>query len=218
MNIVKHNWNGSAIAQLNEDTKISKHNVPSGYVNATQMCQACGKLWGHYSSLDSTKAFMQGLSADIGIPISGLTIIIKGGNDKQSQGTWVHPEIAIDLAQWVSVEFRIWANRTLRKLMSGEIPATSQPKPNEITPEELINITAIALSKSSLSQDLQTTYLLRGIEAKFPNSKELVREILPGVQPKTEEEYVSPTRLAQIFNKSHQSKVKAYQMGSFFCL
>ncbi len=115
-----------AIAQLSQNTKIAKYDVPTGYVNATQMCKACGKQWGHYACLDSTKAYWEGLSTEIGIPISALVISIKGGNEKQVQGTWTHPEIAIDLAQWASVEFRIWANRTLRQVMS--IEPIQQPK------------------------------------------------------------------------------------------
>ncbi|MGK7903861.1 MAG: KilA-N domain-containing protein [Hormoscilla sp.] len=40
-----------------------------------------------------------------------------------SQGTWVHPEVAIDLAQWLSPQFRIMVNRWIREWMSGR----SQP-------------------------------------------------------------------------------------------
>lgn len=79
------------------------------------MCHANNKSWGHYKERKSTKAYWTALSNDIGIPISSLIIEIDGYGS--SQGTWVHPEIAIDLAQWVSVEFRLWANRTLMKVM-----------------------------------------------------------------------------------------------------
>jgi len=92
------------------------------------MCKACDKQWGHYAALDTTKAYWEALSADIGIPISGLVLSIKGGNTKQIQGTWVHPEIAIDLAQWVSVEFRIWANRTLKQVIQSQSEPSDQPQ------------------------------------------------------------------------------------------
>lgn len=125
MRLITHSWNGSAIAQLSEAAKIANFDVPSGYVNATQMCKACSQQWGHYSSLDSTKAYWEALSLDIGIPISNLIMSIKGRGDKIPQGTWVHPEIAVDLAAWVSVEFRIWANRTLVKIFQQD---TQKPK------------------------------------------------------------------------------------------
>jgi len=50
------------------------------------VCQASGKLLGHYLETKATKAFLDELSADIGIPISELVQIIKGGHP-QMQGT-----------------------------------------------------------------------------------------------------------------------------------
>jgi KilA-N domain len=115
--MLTHFWRSKEINQMPNDGEIGKYTIPKGYVNATQMCAANGKLWGHYKENKSTKAYWTALSNDIGIPISSLIIEIDGyGN---SQGTWIHPEIAVDLAQWVSVEFRIWANRTLTKIMMG---------------------------------------------------------------------------------------------------
>lgn len=125
--MLTHNWNNHAITQLTETTKIGKFDVPASYVNATQMCQACGKQFNDYARLDSTNAYWEGLSLETGIPVSNLVITVRGRGDKIPQGTWAHPEIAIDCAQWVSVEFRIWANRALRKMISGETPAPSQP-------------------------------------------------------------------------------------------
>ncbi len=66
-----------------------------GYINATLLCQRAGKLFGNYRQNAQTQAFLEALSADIGIPISGLVQSIRGGNDKLNQGTWVHPQVAI---------------------------------------------------------------------------------------------------------------------------
>ncbi len=43
-----------------------------GYINATQMCKAGGKLFGHYKENNQTKAYLQALSMSIGIPIDLL--------------------------------------------------------------------------------------------------------------------------------------------------
>ena len=168
MNLITHDWNGSAIAQLSEATKIAKYDVPAGYANTTQMCKACGKLFADYARLDSTEAYWQALSADMGIPISGLVITIKGGNNKQIQGTWTHPEIAIDLAQWVSIEFRIWANRTLKKVIQGlsTQPQQTQNLPSPVeqpqpalppappTPQEISELFDLTLGQSGLDPKL----------------------------------------------------------------
>ena len=99
--MMQHNYNGSIISQ---DTE--------GYVSLTDMAQAVGKRVNDYSRLSSTQEYIEALSVDTGIPVSALVKTFKGGNEKQ--GTWAHPEIAIDFAQWCNPQFRIWANRTLK--------------------------------------------------------------------------------------------------------
>ena len=73
---------------------VVNQRVVDGYINATAMCQAVGKQLGHYLENKTTKEFLKELSSDIGIPISELVIVIKGGVS-DAQGTWVHPEVAI---------------------------------------------------------------------------------------------------------------------------
>lgn len=90
-----------------------------GYVNATAMCQAVGKNIADYARLKSTSEFMQELSSDMGIPISELIQTFKGGR-AENQGTWVHPDIAINLAQWLSPKFAVQVSRWIREWMSGE--------------------------------------------------------------------------------------------------
>jgi hypothetical protein len=128
--MLTHSWRGSEIQQMPQDGEIGKYSIPKGYVNATQMCAANGKLWGHYKERKSTKAYWLELSNDIGIPISSLIIEVEGRGSVQ--GTWVYPEVAIDLAQWVSIPFRIWANRTLMKVMfSSEVEQEPIPEPEK---------------------------------------------------------------------------------------
>jgi hypothetical protein len=91
-----HKWRDSDINQMPEVGQLGKYSIPKGYVNATQMCHANNKSWGHYKERKSTKAYWTALSNDIGIPISSLVIEVDGYGS--SQGTWIHPEIAVDLA------------------------------------------------------------------------------------------------------------------------
>lgn len=99
--MLTHNWNNHAICQLTEATKIGKYDVPASYVNVTQMCQAKGKQWGHYAALDSTKAYWQGLSLEVNIPIDRLVIQIMEGKNEQ-RCTWVHSKIAEHCYSWCS--------------------------------------------------------------------------------------------------------------------
>ena len=89
-----------------------------GYINATQLCQAGSKKFGHWNSLDTTKELINVLSADIGIPTSGLIETKKGGNNKLLQGSWIHPDLAIQLAQWISPSFALQVSKWIRTLFS----------------------------------------------------------------------------------------------------
>jgi hypothetical protein len=88
------------------------------YVNATQLCQAGGKKFSHWFSLDTTKELINELSADAGIPASGLVETKRGGNDKSKQGSWIHPDLSIQLAQWISPKFAIQVSKWIRTLFS----------------------------------------------------------------------------------------------------
>ena len=90
------------------------------YVNATQLCQAGGKKFSHWFLLDTTKELMNELSADAGIPASALAETKRGGNEKNKQGSWIHPDLSIQLAQWIS------PNSMSHQTKEGRIPRTKR--------------------------------------------------------------------------------------------
>ena len=90
-----------------------------GYVNATAMCKASGKSIADYGRLVSTREFLKELSSETGIPISELVLTIKGG-DPELQGTWVHPDVAINLGQWCSPRFAVAVSRWVREWVTGK--------------------------------------------------------------------------------------------------
>lgn len=128
MSILPHFYNYTQINQVRKDTELAGRLIPKGYCNATEMCKANGKRWNDYAKLKSSKAYWDELSLDTRIIVSRLIIEIKGtpNGDASLQGTWVHPEIAIDLSQWVSPKFRVWANRTLRLVINDEFEAQTE--------------------------------------------------------------------------------------------
>lgn len=102
-NIVKHDWNGNQIRQR----------LDNGYVNLTDMCRAGERRVSDYLELPSTKAYIDALAKDLSLIPENLVIKKRGAH----AGTFAHPEIAIDCAQWINMSFRIWANRTLRQVI-----------------------------------------------------------------------------------------------------
>lgn len=95
-----------------------------GYINATAMCQAAGKQWFDYRRLTITNAFIEALATETGIPGSELAQSMKGG-DLRFQGTWVHPQVAINLAQWLSAKFAVQVSQWVFEWMSGSGPASA---------------------------------------------------------------------------------------------
>ena len=95
------------------------------FINATQLCQAGGKKFSHWYSLDSTKQLINELASDnmiqisqskTNINLSNLVDINKGG---VHVGTWIHPELAIQLAQWLSPKFAIQVSKWIINLFTN---------------------------------------------------------------------------------------------------
>lgn len=98
--LVEHDFNATPVPQRASD----------GYINATAMCKAAGKRWSNYIENAGSKAFVNALSSDLGIPTSVLINSMRGGHPDK-QGTYVHPQVAVHLAQWLSPEFAVQVSK-----------------------------------------------------------------------------------------------------------
>lgn len=114
--LIGHELDGELISQRPKD----------GYINATSLCKAARKSFADYYRLKTTREFLQALSTDMGIPISALIQVLKGGSQQKLQGTWVHPHVAIHLAQWLSPKFSVqvskWVFEWTTSQISGYMP------------------------------------------------------------------------------------------------
>ena len=102
------------------DGEVVPQRPTDGYINATLLCKQAGKLFGNYHQTLQTEEFLKALSLDIGIPISILVEIIRGRGDTIQQGTWVHPRVALHLAQWLSPDFAVQVSRWVLDWMQGK--------------------------------------------------------------------------------------------------
>ncbi|MDR7101547.1 KilA-N domain-containing protein [Croceicoccus sp. BE223] len=109
--LVPHTHQGSLIHQRSQD----------GFINGTAMCKAVGKLYNDYSRLKNTGEFFAALSGSTGIPVDRLTLTIASGPN-EARGTWVHPQVAINLAQWASPEFAVKVTEWVYDWMLGRDP------------------------------------------------------------------------------------------------
>lgn len=141
-----------------EEQPISQR-ASDGYVNATAMCQAVGKQINDYARLKTTPQYLDALSSETGIPVSDLIQSIKGGQPGL-QGTWVHPQVAIHLAQWLSPEFSVKVTKWVFDWMSGGM--ARQQMPNHIQ-RYLVNRNKIPSTHFSML-DQMTLKLLASLE------------------------------------------------------
>ena len=108
------------------ENRIVQQRAVDGYINATEMCRASGKRFGWYYRLDGTRAFMDALEADVQIRTSTLVQSVRGG-PPELQGTWVHPQVAIHLAQWLRPKFAVQVTRWVFEWMSGRLVREAMP-------------------------------------------------------------------------------------------
>ena len=104
-----------------------------GYVNVTKICQAAGKRLDKYFKTDHAKESMEFLqktlddeyAANVKLgkaipPYGGIALLTscKGGNNNTvEQGTFAHPDLAIEIATWAHKSFRFQVSQWIRELM-----------------------------------------------------------------------------------------------------
>jgi hypothetical protein len=64
---------------------------------------------------ETLEAERRSIITETGFPVSVIDVK-KGGNDKLGQGSWIHPDLAVQLAQWISPTFALQVSRWIREL------------------------------------------------------------------------------------------------------
>lgn len=117
----------SLLSETYQGAQVS-FRAADGYINATEMAKAVAgekkpKAPAKFLSAESTRRFQHALVEDLGkmqnsiLPIVKLVEVHHGGI---APGTWMHPDLAVEFARWLSPEFAIWTNRIVRRVMSGQ--------------------------------------------------------------------------------------------------
>ncbi|WP_221661871.1 phage antirepressor KilAC domain-containing protein [Bacteroides faecis] len=118
-------YNGSPITFQKGDSVM---------VNATEMAKPFGKLAKDWLSNKSTKEFLSTLSSVRTIPLTALVEIKQGGN--KEQGTWMHEDVALEFARWLSPAFAIWCNDRIKELLTTGSASLQPQLPNFNNPAE----------------------------------------------------------------------------------
>jgi hypothetical protein len=104
---------------------IIEHREEDGYINVTNLCKAGGKLFKNWKKTQKTKDFIQVLSRSV---LNGTDLLIKteSGGLNENRGTWVHPQVAINIAQWISPQFDVKVSGWVYEIMmTGKVDITN---------------------------------------------------------------------------------------------
>jgi hypothetical protein len=104
VDLISHQLEGITIQQRKAD----------GYFDATAMCRAVGKDFYEYRRAKPTVEFLAELGSVTGLSRFGLIKVIRGG-PPYLQGTWIHPDVAVHLAQWCSPKFAVAVAQWVRQ-------------------------------------------------------------------------------------------------------
>ena len=132
--LVSRSWNGTPIYRRTAD----------GYVNATAMSKANGKRWKDYRESDRCQLYLDALESVAGISVHALVESRSGGAG--GGGTWIHPQVAVDLARWISAPFAVWMDGWFLESLQQSAPA-----PLGTTPPRLREVEVIDLVERSIS-------------------------------------------------------------------
>ena len=198
-----------------DGTPISRRTT-DGYVNATAMCKANNKQWNDYFRTDRATQYLEALSAKTGNPVLGPTGLVVANVGGDHSGTWVHPQVAVDLARWISAPFAVWMDGWFLESTNGK--TSVQPEPVAALPNQTL---------ATVAQAIDLLNILGGIDDR---QEQILRDVvlqaavksgggglLPPAAP--EEEWISlseyfieigcPAHKATKFATEHGKGVKA---------
>ncbi len=91
-------------------------------VNATEMAKSFGKSATHWLRNQQAKDYLDELSKLRICNLDDLVQVRHGGSDN---GTWMHEDVAIEFARWLSPAFAIWCNDRIKELMRDGVTTTA---------------------------------------------------------------------------------------------
>lgn len=98
-------------------------------INATEMAKSFGenKKPAFWLRTHQAKCFLHFLTQVQMCTSADLLMVMNGGNG--SQGTWMHEDLAIEFARWLSPEFAYWCNKKIQELLkTGTTSLTEQER------------------------------------------------------------------------------------------
>lgn len=91
-------------------------------VNATEMAKAFDKRPIDWLQNKQTEEFLNELSKVRKSTLADLVQVTRGGDNP---GTWMHEDVALEFARWLSPAFSIWCNDHIKELLTTGVTTAS---------------------------------------------------------------------------------------------
>lgn len=144
--LIEHHVNDSVIKQRSSD----------GYINATELCRAAGKRWHNYVRNETTGHFLRALATKTQISVSVLIQEVRSPVGVVS--TWVHPKVAIHLAQWLSADFAVQVSEWVYDWLSGSGGIRQAALPYHLQ-RHMDNLAKVPPTHFSILQEMTATLI-----------------------------------------------------------
>lgn len=174
-------------------------------VNATQMAKKFSKLPADWTRQKSTKEFISALMTARGIHIATDLLRVVNG-DKGA--TWMHEDVALEFARWLSPAFAIWCNDRIKELLTFGLTATPQTIDSILAdPDNAIRLLTelkeerqqrqLAESKAALLEEVtkeqapKVEYFESFMTAEHGETNAGIREVVKQAHIKSEKRFIS---------------------------
>jgi hypothetical protein len=139
--------------------------ISDGYVNATALCRAGGRRWNEFFRRKETRELFEKVSVEARKVASKLMEARRGRNSQ----TWIHPDIAIDLAQWISVDFKYAVIKLVQNELKEVLPTVTTKSPEWLKVRsdgkqvrKTLSQTAVEYKKTGVQIASMTNQIYRG--------------------------------------------------------
>ena len=194
-------------------------------VNATQMAKKFSKLPADWTRQKSTKEFISALMTARGIHIATDLLRVVNG-DKGA--TWMHEDVALEFARWLSPAFAIWCNDRIKELLTFGLTATPQTIDSILAdPDNAIRLLTalkeerqqrqLAESKAALLEEVtkeqapKVEHFEHFMKAEHGETNAGIREVVKQAHIKSEKRFVSWMISKQIlFRQKKDNRLQPY--------
>jgi hypothetical protein len=191
---------------LEDGTEFAIPLREDGYIYATGLCKAVSKRMYDWLRLRETKNLIKTINdkSDAGIPVSQLLEVYRGNTSKYSQGTWIHPDLGLNLAQWCSSDFSAQVSKWLRELIfTGKVELGNEKSNEEID----------AKYQELIKEFKQTKNKLEETEKKLEETEDLVKSY-----DQTNKELSTKYRIVRLNHQAYLRHKELYKLNTGPCV